>query len=125
MEPDPSNFGSLVVRKSLLGRLQHRQRARSASLRPRGLALATCVAAAAGLPAVSWGATGSRLLGRTATPGSLPRVTEYDSLLVSRSDPGTVLLGTQHGLFRTTNGGRSWTPAGLREEAVTSLGQSG
>lgn len=74
--------------------------------------------AAAGLAAASWGANGS-------VPSSLPRVTEYDSLLVSRIDAETVLLGTQHGLFRTSNGGRSWTPAGLHQEAVTSLSQVG
>src|SRR5262249_26798632 len=123
MEPDPSHSGSLSVRASLLGRLQHPLRTRSLSLRLRGLTLATCVAAVAGLPAASWGATGARSFDRPATPSSLPRVTEYDSLLVSTSDPGTVLLGTEHGLFRTTNGGRSWTPGVFREEAGTSLGR--
>jgi len=93
--------------------------------RPSGVTLATCVAAAV-LPAASWGTDGARRLDRPATaPDTLPRVTEYDSLLVSRDDPSTVLLGTQHGLFRSTNGGRSWTSAGLRAKAVTSLGQIG
>jgi photosystem II stability/assembly factor-like uncharacterized protein len=78
-----------------------------------------------GLPGASWGANGSKLFDGAATPSSLPRVTEYDSLLVSTIDPDAVLLGTQHGLFRTTNGGRSWTPAGLHQEAVTSLSQVG
>lgn len=36
-----------------------------------------------------------------------------------------MFLGTQHGLFETTNGGRSWKPAGLRGVAVTSLIQIG
>jgi photosystem II stability/assembly factor-like uncharacterized protein len=105
MQPDSSIFGGL---------------------RPRGLVLATCLAAAVGLPGVGWGANGSVRFNRPVeAPTSLPRVTAYDSLLVSRTDPGTVLLGTQHGLFRTTNGGRSWTPAGLSRDAVTSLGQVG
>jgi photosystem II stability/assembly factor-like uncharacterized protein len=92
----------------------------------RGLVLATCLAAPLVLTCASWGANGSVSVGRPGVaPSSLPRVTEYDSLLVSRIDPGTVLLGTQRGLFRTTNGGRSWTPAGLHQEAVTSLSQAG
>src|SRR6478672_6761557 len=99
---------------------------RRLGLRLRGLVLAACLAAVLGLPGASWGTNGSVLFGRpAAVPSSLPRVTEYDSLLVSRIDPGTVLLGTQHGLFRTTNGGRSWTAAGLHQEAVTSLSQVG
>lgn len=117
MEPDPSTFGSLLVARSQ-HRLQHEHRSRRLGLRIRGLVLAGCLVAAAGLAAASWGANGS-------VPSSLPRVTEYDSLLVSRIDAETVLLGTQHGLFRTSNGGRSWTPAGLHQEAVTSLSQVG
>jgi photosystem II stability/assembly factor-like uncharacterized protein len=59
-----------------------------------------------------------------ATAGtSLPRVTEYDALLVSTSDSSRILLGTQHGLFGTTDGGRTWTEAGLRGASVTSLAQ--
>ena len=53
------------------------------------------------------------------------RRVEYDALLVSRTDSRRVLLGTQHGLFATTDGGRSWKPAGLRGRAITSLGQVG
>ena len=59
--------------------------------------------------------------GRLASPPA----TEYDALLVSRTDSRRVLLGTQHGLFATTDGGRSWKPAGLRGRAITSLGQVG
>ena len=56
---------------------------------------------------------------------ALPRITAYDSLLVSPTDPASLLLGTEHGLFRSTDGGRSWSPAGLAGEAVTSLAQVG
>lgn len=57
--------------------------------------------------------------------GSVPPITQYDSLLVSRNDPSSLLLGTQHGLFRSLDGGRSWTAAGLHGDAVTSLAQVG
>lgn len=64
-----------------------------------------------------------------AVPGAgsaaLPRITPYDSLLVSRTDPSSLLLGTQNGLFRSTDGGRSWSAAGLAGQAVTSLAQVG
>jgi photosystem II stability/assembly factor-like uncharacterized protein len=59
--------------------------------------------------------------GRHASPPS----TEYDALLVARADSSTVLLGTQHGLFRTTNGGQTWRPSGFGRVAVTSLAQTG
>jgi photosystem II stability/assembly factor-like uncharacterized protein len=59
--------------------------------------------------------------GRHASPPS----TEYDALLVSRADSSTLLLGTQHGLFRTTNGGQTWRPSGFGRVAVTSLAQTG
>jgi photosystem II stability/assembly factor-like uncharacterized protein len=60
-----------------------------------------------------------------ATASSLPRVTQYDALLVSTSDPSRILLGTEHGLFRSTDGGRTWSRAGLRGASVTSLAEIG
>ena len=54
-----------------------------------------------------------------------PSTTEYDALLVSSTSARTVLFGTEHGLFRTTNGGRTWLPAGLTDTSVTSLARSG
>jgi photosynthesis system II assembly factor YCF48-like protein len=127
MAPDSSTFGSLSVGTSLKReRLQDEHGSRRLGVRNHGLVLAACLTAVVGLPGASWGANGAVRFDRpAAAPSSLPRVTEYDSLLVSRIDPGIVLLGTQRGLFRTTNGGRSWTPAGLRQEAVTSLSRVG
>jgi|SRR5581483_11969515 photosystem II stability/assembly factor-like uncharacterized protein len=74
--------------------------------------------AAAAIVAVDAGAAGAN------SAGALPRVTEYDSLLVSRTHPGSLFLGTQHGLFATTDGGRTWTSAGLHGSPVTSLVQT-
>jgi photosystem II stability/assembly factor-like uncharacterized protein len=74
--------------------------------------VATCVTAAAGSPAA-------------IASGTLPPISEYDALLVSASDPSAVLLGTQHGLFRSADGGRSWTVAGLHGDPVTSLSRAG
>jgi photosystem II stability/assembly factor-like uncharacterized protein len=72
-----------------------------------------CAVAAAGL---AFAATSS---------AALPRITQYDALLVSRTDPASLLLGTQNGLFRSRDGGRSWSAAGLAGDAVTSLAQVG
>jgi photosystem II stability/assembly factor-like uncharacterized protein len=60
-----------------------------------------------------------------AGSAALPQITQYDALLVSRTDPSSLLLGTQHGLFRSTDGGRSWRTAGFTGHAVTSLAQVG
>jgi photosystem II stability/assembly factor-like uncharacterized protein len=66
-------------------------------------------------------AAGAGATGLHARPPS----TEFDALLVLQADPSALLLGTQHGLYRTTNGGRTWTQSGLGTASVTSLVQSG
>ena len=43
----------------------------------------------------------------------LPRTPDYHSLLVSPTDAGALILGTHQGLFRSTDGGRTWTKAEL------------
>jgi photosystem II stability/assembly factor-like uncharacterized protein len=63
--------------------------------------------------------------GHATTLHARPPTTEFDALLVSKADPTDLLLGTQHGLYRTTNGGLTWTRSGLAGEQVTSLAQSG
>jgi photosystem II stability/assembly factor-like uncharacterized protein len=39
----------------------------------------------------------------------LPNTSDYHSLLVSPTDPATLLLGTHQGIYRSTDGGRHWT----------------
>jgi photosystem II stability/assembly factor-like uncharacterized protein len=85
--------------------------------------LAACAAGAALVSPAGWASSGSQR--PPAGAQALPQVTEYDSLLVSAHDASRVLLGTQHGLFRSADGGRSWTPAGLHGDRVTSLSRSG
>ena len=66
------------------------------------------------------------LVGPTiAIAGAVPRTTEYDAPLVSPTNPRDVLLGTEHGLFLTSDGGARWQPTGLRAASVTALVQSG
>lgn len=67
------------------------------------------------------GSTPVRLAPRTGGDAPLPRISAYDSLLVSPTNARSLLLGTANGLFRSADGGRSWTRGGLDREPVTSL----
>jgi photosystem II stability/assembly factor-like uncharacterized protein len=51
----------------------------------------------------------------------LPQTPDYHSLLVSSADPRRLLLGTHAGLYESTNGGRSWTTAGLQRQDAMNL----
>src|SRR6266508_297945 len=44
---------------------------------------------------------------------SLPRTSDYHSLLVAPSDPARLLLGTHQGLFGSSDAGRTWRRVGL------------
>jgi photosystem II stability/assembly factor-like uncharacterized protein len=48
-----------------------------------------------------------------STRGGLPNTSDYHSLLVSISDPEALVLGTHDGLYRSSDGGRTWTNAAL------------
>lgn len=65
------------------------------------------------------------MLSDAALAGTSPPSTEYDALLVLQGNPSHVLLGTEHGLFETTDGGHAWQSAGLAGEPVTSLTRVG
>lgn len=47
--------------------------------------------------------------GPTGTSEGLPNTPDYHSLLVASNDAQTVMLGTHEGLYRTRDGGRTWT----------------
>lgn len=52
--------------------------------------------------------------GSDAVPAEgLPRTSDYHSLLVAPTDPRALVLGTHEGLFRSADGGRTWTKAEL------------
>lgn len=51
--------------------------------------------------------------GSSGSAGLLPSTSDYHSLLVADDDPERLVLGTHQGLFRSDDGGRSWSPAGL------------
>lgn len=70
----------------------------------RGALLALVVVAS--IPLVWLGLRGGDSPARP-TQG-LPRTSDYHSLLVSPTDPNTLLLGTHQGLYRSIDGGASW-----------------
>ena len=55
---------------------------------------------------------------------SLPNTPDYHSLLIDQRDPGHLWLGTHYGLFESTDGGRTWSEAGLGGQDAMSLGRS-
>jgi photosystem II stability/assembly factor-like uncharacterized protein len=61
------------------------------------------------------------------TPASarIPKAPDYHSLLVLSSNGHALLLGTHRGLFRSTDGGRTWRASGLKGEDAMNLVHSG
>lgn len=51
----------------------------------------------------------------------LPNTPDYHSLLVAPNDPNRLLLGTHNGLYRSNDGGRSWTFEGLSGQDAMNL----
>ena len=56
---------------------------------------------------------------------TLPRASDYHALLVLGVAPGTLLLGTHQGVFRSIDGGRTWRRAGLTGDDAMNLVQTG
>jgi photosystem II stability/assembly factor-like uncharacterized protein len=55
---------------------------------------------------------------------SLPDTPDYHSLLIDQQDSGHLWLGTHYGLYESTDGGRSWSEAGLNGLDAMNLGRS-
>ncbi len=61
--------------------------------------------------------------GNTAASSGLPRTPDYHSLLVAPGDAKTLQLGTHEGLFRSVDGGMTWTAASLAGNDAMNLAQ--
>ncbi|MCA1579891.1 MAG: IPT/TIG domain-containing protein [Acidobacteria bacterium] len=59
----------------------------------------------------------------TTTDGSAwPRSTTVTSLALSRTDPLLILVGKENGIYRSGDGGQTWTPAtGVPDRVLTNL----
>ncbi|HST19138.1 MAG TPA: hypothetical protein VLK36_15845 [Gaiellaceae bacterium] len=133
---DPDELQALV--EALIEEARQRARRRR---RRRGAAAALAVFAAAGLyfaldhggtgttaaPALRGVNGGSAAAGRTSErwgPAHGPDAGSANAIAVAPSAPHIVYLGTQRGVFRSTNGGRSWVRTGPGQyliPGVTSL----
>lgn len=85
------------------------------------------LAGAAGLVAVLVVALLTRGSGNQpagASPATLPNTNDYHSLLVAPNAPDQLVLGTHQGLFRSTNGGRTWAQAELVNQDAMNLAQA-
>lgn len=58
-------------------------------------------------------------------PQGLPNTPDYHSLNLSANDPRVILLGTHQGLYRSTDGGRSWHFAAIGGQDAMNLARSG
>ena len=56
-----------------------------------------------------------------STAASLPSTPDYHSLLIDQRDPDQLWLGTHYGLYESTDGGRTWSEAGLGGQDAMNL----
>ena len=59
----------------------------------------------------------------SSTAVGLPRAADYHSLLVAPESASALVLGTHEGLFRSSDGGRTWTKAELDGNDAMNLAQ--
>jgi photosystem II stability/assembly factor-like uncharacterized protein len=63
---------------------------------------------------------------KTAAPAAgLPNTPDYHSLSVSPTDPNGILLGTHDGLYRSGDGGKTWSSQGLNGRDAMNLARTG
>ena len=87
--------------------------------------LAAAVAVAVALAAIAAVALASRGSDDDAARPALPDASHYHSLLVDADDPNTLLLGTHDGLYRSSDGGRTWAEAGLTGDDAMHMARAG
>jgi photosystem II stability/assembly factor-like uncharacterized protein len=61
----------------------------------------------------------------SATSGTAPSAMWYWTMAVSPSDPNVLVLATSGGLYRSTDGGKTWQPTGPKGFNSTSVLQDG
>jgi photosystem II stability/assembly factor-like uncharacterized protein len=104
---------------------QHPQQRQTTPTRPSRLLLLVGAAGLIGLAVfgiVLARGSGADETGEVAAP--LPNTSDYHSLLVAPNAPDQLVLGTHQGLFRSADGGRSWTQAELANQDAMNLARS-
>jgi len=87
-------------------------------------AVAVAAIAAAAIVSDGGDAGGPAGGGEQAAAG-LPDTPDYHSLLVAPSDAQTLFLGTHNGLYRSADGGRTWSEASLTGQDAMNLARAG
>jgi len=64
-------------------------------------------------------------VGAVGSASAVPYAAWYWTMIVAPSDPNLLVLGTNSGLFRSTDGGKSWQPTGPKNVNTTSIVQAG
>jgi photosystem II stability/assembly factor-like uncharacterized protein len=114
-----------VKAKKDLKKPQYPQRRKTTQTRPSRLLLFVGTAgliALAGIGIVLTRGSGDDATGAAAA--ALPNTGDYHSLLVAPNAPNELVLGTHQGLFRSTDGGRSWTQAELANQDAMNLARA-
>lgn len=116
---------SAVTAKKDPKKPQHPQQRTTAQVRPLRVLLivgAAGLIAIAGIGFVLMRGSGDDTTGAAAA--QLPNTSDYHSLLVAPNAPDQLALGTHQGLFRSADGGRSWTQAALVNQDAMNLARS-
>src|SRR5207247_5438832 len=56
--------------------------------------------------------TGGTTAAATSAPGSVPFASWYWTMVISATDPNVLVLGTSNGLYRSADGGKTWSATG-------------
>lgn len=109
-------------RKPSTPRVQGPRKRTDRPSRPKWFLVVAATAALAGVAVVATVlATGSGDDSSSAV--GLPRTADYHSLLVAPESASALVLGTHVGLFRSSDGGRTWTKAELDGNDAMNLAQ--
>lgn len=115
-----------VKAKKDLKKPQHPQQRKTTRARPSRVLLfagAAGLIALAGVGVVLTRGSGDDTTGAAAA-APLPNTSDYHSLLVAPNAPDQLVLGTHQGLFRSADGGRSWTQAELVNQDAMNLARA-
>lgn len=114
-----------VKAKKDLKKPQHPQQRKSTQARTSRPLLVVGVAGLLALAAIAIVLTrgsGEDTIGATAA--ALPNTSDYHSLLVAPNAPEQLVLGTHQGLFRSSDGGRTWAQAELVNQDAMNLARA-
>jgi len=77
-----------------------------------------------GIGAVTRSTASQTASGSSASATALPFVPWYWTMAAAPSDPNVLVLGTSGGLYRSSDGGKTWAPTGPKDVDFTSVVQA-